>query len=302
MPVSTAATFSQIFRAESYSAVEYSFDTVPDRRGLMVGGKQGFLVSVGQFAAGLPFAADWMWAVQHFTAVVHPDAYLLRADCRAEEVIAITLYCRFPMEPDDHVFLRYMDAARPFAWTGPSPASIAATLGLPGPRGICFRVDENGHRQTALYYRVEADNASLPPDVLPQLVRVCRLPEGLAETISADIHALYPPGPVGVIGVDGGEDGRAEALKFDPANVPVSKAITFLGTKHVSAARIADLSSVARSLRAQWVSYLGAKYGAEGFAGWRVYFSVRPNLLAVPLVPRIVVERSAFPTYQLPHY
>jgi len=302
VPIFTSAIFSQIFRAEAYSVVEYSFDAAPDRRGVMVGGKPGFLTAVQQFAAGLPFAADWTWSTQRFTELVRPDAFLLRCDCRAEEIMAITLYCRFPMEPDDNAFCRYMRAARPFTWTGPSPGAIAALLGVPGPRGIGFRVDATGDRQTALYYRVQADTGKLPPEVLPQLVRVCGLPESLAETIGADIHSLYPPGPVGVIGVDCGEDGWAKALKFDPANVPLSKALSFLGARLASVARMEELSSVARSLRAQWVSYLGAKYGAEGFAGWRVYFSVRPDLLPGPLLPRIVVERSANPTFHLPHY
>jgi hypothetical protein len=302
MAIFNPADFSQLFRTEAYAGVEYSFDATAGRFGVMVGGKQGFLRAVEWLASGLPFAADWAWTVQRFTALVNPDAFLLRVDCQRETITALTLYSRFPAEPDCATFRRYMQAARPFEWRGPEPGAVAAVLGVPGPRGIAFRVNTRMEPQTAVYYRVPAETVDLSSTVLPRLVEVCGLPETLSGRIGADIHALYPRGPVGVVGMDSGQGGCTPALKFNPANVPLSKAISFLSAKQAPAEMIAKISEVANSLRAQWMSYLGAKYNAEGFAGWRAYFSVRPDMLNAPLLPAIVLERSAVPTFHLPHY
>lgn len=298
----SASTFAHVFRAEAYIGVEYSFDDQSDCCSVMVAGKAGFMDQVQRFAAGLPFVADWAWAMKRFTDYVHPDAYLLRLDHRSEQISAMTLYCRFPIEPDKLAFKQCISMARPLEWSGPSPDLIASSLGLAGPRGIGFRIDTVGNYHSALYYRLTTETTQLDTAMLPELVQACGLPADLATSIAGDIRPFYRSMPVGVIGVDAGSGGVAKALKFDPANVPLRQAFAFLAGKGVSRLRIAELSRIAGTLRAEWLSYLGIKYGPNGFAGWRVYFSVQPSLLSPPLATRLVIERSAIPTLRLPHY
>lgn len=294
--------FARIFRVEALAGVEYSFDEIGDRHGTMVAGKPGFIPLVQEFASGLVFAGDWAWAMRRFTEVVRPDAYLLRVDCHYEEILAVTLYCRYPFEPNDELFNETMRCARPFQWSGPSPGVVAAKLHLSGPRGIAFRVDRNAKGKVAVYYKLAAETTSLDQTVLSGLLEACGLPAELAVLINDDIRGLYPRGPVGVLGVDCGHEGVVNALKFNPANVPFRQAFDFLSRKSAPQTRLSELKRIAHSLRAHFVSYLGVKYGPSGFAGWRGYFSVQPSLLLSPLAIPLVVERSAMPTLRLPHY
>jgi hypothetical protein len=300
--MSSAREFARIFSAQATFGVEYSFEADKDRDGIMIAGKPPFIHRLEQLATQLPYAGDWSWAVRRFSDYVHPDAYLVRVDCHADEIVALTLYCRFPKEPTDAEFEKAMTAARPLRWGGPSPSVIAAPLGVPGPRGIGFRVDLAASCKTALYYKVATQTKHVPASVLPDLVQRCGFPLDLAPLIDGDIRSLYPPGPVGVIGVDSDAANRAGALKFDPANVPLQRAFTFLAGKGASRRRIAELTQIADSLRAVWLSYLGIKYGPKGFSGWRVYFSTRPSLLSSPTATRVVVESIPLPTLRLPHY
>jgi hypothetical protein len=302
MRVPSAFSFSQLFRHEAQAAVEYSFDDAVDRQGVMIGMSNLPADRLRSFAADLPFAGDWLWAIERFRDAARPDAFLLRADFRSDRVTALTLYSRFPSEPSDETFHRLLRTAAPFRWTGPSPAAAASVLHVIGPRGIGFRVNATGLCRTSIYFRVPAAAPELKGETLQELCAVSGLPPELAMKIGEDVHDLYTPGPVGVIGLDDGPDGRAGALKFDPANVPLQKAFAFVARKKAAPSSLARLAATSRALRASSASYLGIKYGVNGFSGWRMYFSLRPGLLAVPFAPRTITERSQLPTYHLPHY
>jgi hypothetical protein len=296
------AEFAQAFRDQAYAGLEYSYDEVESRRSMTVAGKPGFAVRAARFAASLRFAADWAWAVQQFTSFVRPDAYLLRVDSRAEEIIALTLYCRFPIEPVDSEFDASAIYLRPLQWQGPTPSRIALVLGVPGPRGIGVRVNKKGQFSTALYYAVGSPTIHLARDTLTQLVDLCGLPPHLTDTILEDVRELYNPGPVGVIGIDSAGLSSGNALKLNPANVPLDRAFKFLKRKLVPDRRITQIAQIAGSLRAIWTSYFGCKYSATGFDGWRLYFSTQPGLTSAPAAPRISVEKICRPTIRLPHY
>ena len=302
MASEAAAEFARIFREELSSQMEYSIDEAEGRHGTMVPGKEGFPTRVQRLAAVLPFAAEWAWGFRRFAEHVRPDAYLLRVDWSGGEALAVTSYCRFPFEPRDDAFSDAIARARPMRWSGPSPRAVGEVLGVAGPRGVAFRVDRAGAVRTALYYRVEADRSRLDPETCRELVRACGLDVDLADLILDDVRSLFPPGPVGVIGIDDGQDGVAGALKLDPANVPLRAASAFLADKGAPSKATGRVLRLAEILRARWLSYLGAKYGPGGFAGWRAYFSHEPARLAPAGSFRIASGRRATPTLRLPHY
>lgn len=299
---SEAAEFTRIFREELCFNLEYSLDEDETRHGTMVPGKDGFMERIQRFAAVLPVVSEWAWAVRRFAEHVRPDAYLLRTDWAGSEALAVTVYCRFPHEPRDVSFFDAVARAWPMGWSGPSPQAVGETLGVAGPRGIAFRVDRSGANRTAVYYKLSEDRTWLDPETCHDLVRACGLAEELAELILADVKSLYPPGPVGVIGMDDGPGGVVGALKLDPSNVLLRTALGFLSGKGVPAVATSRVARLAEALRARWLSYLGAKYGPEGFAGWRAYFSYEPFRLAPAGSFRISSERHAVPTLRLPHY
>ncbi|MFN0128334.1 MAG: hypothetical protein ACKV19_16800 [Verrucomicrobiales bacterium] len=300
--MTTAADFCQLFRIEASGGVEYSYDSVGSRHGVMISGSSAMLDRVGQFASGLPYAGDWAWAMRRFSGNVRPDAFLLRIDCSGERVAGLTLYCRFPTVLTDESFDLALSTARPFQWLGPAPSILATTLGVPGPRGVGFRVSEDGEHKTALYFKLGGNSRSLGSEPLAQLATHCGLPEELAQTIREDIQGLYPQGPIGVVGFDSSDTSGKTTLKFDPANVPLRQTFNFLRGKGTDEQRISELTDTADSLRAMWVSYLGVKYNAQGFVGWRVYFSVKPGRVPAPDAPSISVGRGESPTIPLPHY
>jgi len=240
--------------------------------------------------------------MRRFANHVRPDSYLLRADWRGGEAEGVTLYCRFPREPRDDEFVMALARAGPLCWGGPPPSVLAAALGVPGPRGVGVRVDRAGRCQVAAYFRIPASVAALSAQTVDAVVGACGLPGTLAPEIRRDVHALYVGGTVGVVGVGPGPAGPAMTLKLNPPNVPVGRAFTFLNARGAPAARLEAIASVVRSLRAELVNYLGVRYDACGFAGWRVYLSVAPGSFPIAGGVRLAVEHSGIPTRRLPHY
>lgn len=299
MPLPLASDFALAFRRAAWQGVEYSIDDDPRRHAVTVAGSAGFENQVRDFAAKLPFAAAWAWAIERFVEHVRPDSYLLRVDWQGECALAATLYCRFPLEPDSIKFAAAMRAAHPVRWAGPDPGAVAAALGVPGPRGVGLRVIATGSVSSAAYFRIPEIRRADGSRVLGAVNQVLQFPAPLTESIEADLRGLsYTSG--GVVGIGTDEQGCL-CLKLNPPNVATARAIEFLRVKGARSARIDAINKLAISLRASSLSYLGVRYTENGFKGWRAYLSLESYRIAAPMQPRITLERGALPTLRLPH-
>jgi hypothetical protein len=299
VPPSLPSSFALAFGRAAWRGVEYSVDDDPRRHAVTVAGSTSFIDIVRGFAGGLPFATGWTWGIDRFVEQVRPDAYLFRVDWQGEHPVAVTLYCRFPIEPDSSAFAAAMRAAYPIPWEGPDPGIAAAALGIPGPRGVGLRVVATGSCSAAVYFRVPEIRPAEANSVLAAVVEALHLPLHLAEAVQEDLRGLSSTSG-GVVGIGTDAEGVV-SLKLNPPNVPTARAFAFLLDKGAHEARIDAISNLAISLRAASLSYLGVRYGADGFTGWRAYLSLEPYRIAVPMIPRITLERGAFPTLRLPH-
>ncbi len=297
MPV--GVYFQQLFRTVLSRQVEYSYSQDEEGFTTMIPLQHDRLAQVWDFSHVLPFAGEWAWSVRRFAGEIHPDTFLFRLDWRQNEPIAVTLYCRFPSEPDELEFKRAINHAQPFHWHGPSPSAIASSLGLSGPRGIAFRATRSGSMRTALYFRSEEHSGSAWSRRLLDLLASCSYPQDLALLIEDHVRQLYRPGPIGVIGLDDGEDGVPSSLKFDPADVPLVKTFAWLAQIGVPANRIAALRRIAIGLRAEYVTYAGAQYSREGVSGWRVYLACEPGYSRVPGHMSVGSQRTLRPARRL---
>jgi len=252
--------------------------------------KQDLLSQVVELAKKISFAGQWAWSIQRFARAIHPDQFLFRVDWHHNEPTAVTLYCRFPSEPSTSEFQKAISIARGFSWNGPDPSAIGLSLGVDGPRGIAFRVTNKGNLLTALYFRSEQHSGPSWAERLAAFLATCQYPEGLASMIEGHLKELYRPGPVGVIGLDEGQNGVPRAVKFDPPNVPLSVTFDFLARVGVSSARINALMTIAAGLRAESVTYAGVQYGYEGFSGFRLYFACEPSYARKPVRQRIALN------------
>jgi len=300
--MSPALRFQQVFGGVLARHVEYSYTDRADSMTTMIPLRMNRLPDVIALAEDIPFAAEWSWAIARFAAAVEPDELLFRLDWERESLTGLTLYCRFPSEPGAADFRQAMRLVRPFTWNGPDPSSVAESLGLAGPRGVAFRATSAGRRRAAVYFRSDEHAGPSWIERLPALLAACGFGQGLASTIETDLKALYNPGPVGVIGVDDGQDGVAGALKFDPSNVSLRAALAFLARTGVAAARLVDLKRIAVGLRADAATYVGVQYGPDRYEGFRLYFACEPGAARVP--GRIEVSRPPHlrAVRRLPHY
>jgi hypothetical protein len=82
---------------------------------------------------------------------------------------------------------------------------------------------------------------------------------------------------MGVIGIDPGQGGAAAAVKLNAANVPVRTALAFIQRKDASRSRIHAVNALSNVCRMRHVSYVGMKYSAAGFRGWKIYLSTLPR-------------------------
>lgn len=300
--MSPGLLFQQLFRDVLARQVEYSYCETEDSVTTMVPLKSDRLSRVFELANAIEFAGDWAWSVERFANAARPEDFLFRVDWLRDEPTAVTLYCRFPVEPDAGGFQRAIGFSRPFTWNGPDPVAVARALSVPGPRGIAFRATRKGNLRTAVYFRTEHHAGASWGERLAALLAACQYPPELASTIESDLKELYQPGPVGVIGVDDGQGGIPGALKFDPASVPSEVALTFLARMGLPAARINALRDVAIGLRAESVTYAGVQYGSNGFSGWRLYFACEPGFARRPGAAAIESARNLRPVRRLPHH
>jgi hypothetical protein len=294
--------FHRLFRSVSAQSVEYSFAAADDVVTTMIPLTADLLPAVSRFAAELRFAGQWAWSVERFARAVDPNAYLFRVDWYQARPKALTLYCRFHTEPQGDEFSRAMMHADPFSWDGPSSDRVGAALDTPGPRGIAFRVSEKGTLRCALYYRSDAHAGRALSERLPELLDACSYPAELAGVIESCLRPLYQPGPIGVVGIDNGTNGTAGALKFDPANVPLTAGFLCLAQIGVAERRLAELKRVAIGLRARSATYLGIQFSGEGVSGWRFYLGCEPGKVQVPGGAALVTQQTLRPARRLPHY
>jgi hypothetical protein len=272
VPILTPRVRSALFANVEFSVSDDARDSTT-----MIPARPGVLEELREWAATCAFADDWWVAVERLTRAVRPDAALFRVDWSGAAPQAFTWYARFPVAPSDEGFHEALRVARPFHWTGPSPQSVAAALGCPGPRGVGLRADAAGNQRTAVYYRLFLEHAPEGVPDLAAVVQACGLPPEGAAVIADDLRSLGTNPNVEVVGVDQGSDGAAGALKFNPGDVPVGVALRFLASKGATACGLRRVASLATGLGARALSYLGLKYNRSGFAGWRAYFSVEPS-------------------------
>ena len=132
-------------------------------------------------------------------------------------------------------------------------------------------------------------------DALPELVKTCGLPAGLERAVRSDMAMVCGPGPVGVVGVDGGRDGSAAAIKLDAEAVPSAWAMQFLAARNVTAGRLAQLREMLLRVGSRHLGYLGLKYTGQGFAGWKMYVPLQPRLVRAAAVPQLEVNQWTQP-------
>jgi hypothetical protein len=283
--------FSRIFRHDLYQRLEYSADEASDEMGTMVAGDSTLLPRIWTFANLLSFGRDWAKSVRDFVEFVKPIIYLFRVNWQERKATNISIYCRLLDHLSDNTLSEALECTRLFQWAGPSPQRIGEILGIGGPTGIGLRINNDGQCHTAMYYRVGMFLPEFRVRALKSLVECCGFPDEVASCISVDMATIYPPSPVGVVGIDSGKDSIAANLKLDPAEVSLRKAFAFISRYGATSARIAQLASITHHLRMSHVSYIGTKYNRDGFAGWKLYWSIQPRLQAPALGPILDINQ-----------
>ena len=180
------------------------------------------------------------------------------------------------------------------------PSRVASALGLSGPRGVALRIGRDGAARTALYFRLQRQAGPDAPVCFESIFDAAGLSGDGAAHASADFALLGASGQVEVIGIDGAA-GSAGAVKVDVADVPVSVALRLLSTRGADDAQCQHVARLATSLRARALGYLGLKYSATSFDGWRAYFTTEPVRVR-PAAGVRLVEQGASGKLRAPHY
>jgi hypothetical protein len=287
---------------ESASNVEYSIDHREGVQGITVPLRGDVGTALARVAAAARLPGTWLSTVQRLIAAMLPNAILLRIDTDGRRIGALTAYLRFPQEPAAPALQALLGATSRLQVRPDTLAALAQALGCPGARGIGIRTGAEGDQRLAVYFRVERDVHGFGAAALQQLAGALGWPDDACGPIARDLRALHPGGSVGVIGVDVADDGDIAALKCDPANVPLARALPFLQQQGASPERIDACLSLCRALRARTLSYVGVKYDRSGFAGWRLYFSYRPHGAARNGQPALLIDTPGTAALRMPHY
>lgn len=287
---------------ESASNVEYSIDHRQGVQGITVPLRGDVGTALARVAAAARLPGTWLSTVQRLIAAMLPNAILLRIDTDGRRIGALTAYLRFPQEPAAPALQALLGATSRLQVRPDAVAALAQALGCPGVRGLGIRAGVDGDERLALYFRVERDVHGFGAAALQQLTGALGWPDDAGAPIARDLRALHPGGSVGVIGVDVAADGDIAALKCDPANVPLARALPFLQQQGASAERIDACLSLCRALRARTLSYVGVKYDRSGLAGWRLYFSCRPHGAARNGQPSLLIDTPGTAALRMPHY
>jgi hypothetical protein len=291
-----------LLRYEAATNVEWSFDSRPDAHGCMIPLNAFSSEQVERVAAFLPSAGTWCMATRRLVAAIVPDAMLLRLTRIRNELDDLTVYLRFPDEAAGRDIEDIVSSACLLRTRAALLDSFAKELKMAGARGIGLRVDAGGKMRLAVYFHVHQPISRFGPNLVRNLLTLCGWPEVRHEEIESDLRPLYLGGSLGVVGIDLNESGDVEALKFDPANVPLSVAAKLIAAKKSDAWCMETLYLMARTMRALSVSYLGVKYGQNGFQGWRLYFSSQPSRLAAPGRMHLNVRSQRESLSRMPHY
>jgi hypothetical protein len=287
---------------ESAANVEYSIDHRQGVQGITVPLRGDVGTALAGIAAAARLPGTWLSTVQRLIAAMLPNAILLRIDTDGRRIGALTAYLRFPQEPAAPALQALLGATSRLQVRPDTLAALAQALGCPGARGIGIRTSAEGDQRLAVYFRVERDVHGFGAAALQQLAGALGWPDDACAPIARDLRALHPGGSVGVIGVDIADDGDIAALKCDPANVPLARALPFLQQQGAGPERIEACLSLCRALRARTLSYVGVKYDRSGLAGWRLYFSYRPHGAARNGQPALLIDTPGIAALRMPHY
>jgi len=279
--------------------VEYSIDHRPGVHGITVPLRGAIHAELGRVAAAAGFPGTWLSTVSRLLDAMLPDTVLLRIDTDGLRIGALTAYLRFTREPEAATLQALLAAASRLA-AQPAPlAALAQALRCPGARGLGVRTGVDGAERLSVYFRVERDLQSFGADTVRDLADVFGWPGAHCAELAQALRALHPGGSVGVIGTDLDAGGAPQTLKCDPANVPLARALPFLLAHGADMERCLALC---RTLRARTLSYLGVKYDATGFAGWRAYFSCRPHGPSRNGQPALLTDTRGSAAQRMPHY
>ena len=285
--------FTSCFRLHLVQYVEYSFDADGRRLGTMIFGDRKFLSELESFVAPFPFAHEWSRAMRTFADAVRPVSFLFKVDWDGPQALSFSLYCRFIDNLSAEQLSAALGDSAATAWGGPKPQDIGHALGTDWPHGMGLRVLRDGRFHAAVYNRVSMPATEFRLKALPELVDVCGLPAEIGRAVGVDMASVHRPGPVGVIGVDGGADRRAAALKLDAEAVPAIWALRFVESRGASRVRVAQLGQIVRSLGLRCLGYLGLKYTAEGFDSWKIYVPMQPRLGRPAGAPHLNINQWA---------
>lgn len=291
-----------LLRCEAASNVEWSFDARPGVHACTIPLKAFASEQVPRLAAFLPSAGSWGMAAQRLIAAIMPDAMLLRVTRIRRMIDDLTVYLRFHHEARGQAMADVVSRACSLRVKAGLLDRFAEKLKTPGVRGIGLRVDAGGEMRLAAYFHVHQPVASFGPDLVGDLLNLCGWPEAGRHEIEADLRSLYTGGSLGVVGIDLDRSGGVQALKFDPANVPLAAAGRLLAARRSDPWNTEMLYRTARAMRALSVSYLGVKYGHGGFQGWRLYFSSQPSRHAAPARIQINLRSPRESLSRMPHY
>lgn len=278
--------FAAIFGADAARQVEFSFSARADTYGTGIpGAGAGFWERVRRFAAPCAFAGAWVRAVDRLLSRLQPPSFFFKVDWAHERALRITIYFRFEAPVDEAALHGALAEAAPLVWAGPPAHRLGRCLGEPAPFIIGFRTGLDGH-QVAMYYRIRATRARFMAASLPALARELSLPPTLPETVAGTLDGVFGFGAPSIIGIDSARGAEPGQLKLDVAGVPVSDALHWISAHGAGSERIHALGAIARAMRIEMLSYCGAKVGAEGMLGWKLYMPARPTA-RIAAAPRI---------------
>lgn len=268
--------FASIFGADATRQVEFSFSPLAGVYGTGIpGAGPEFWSRVRHFARPFTFARSWVQAVDRLLLRLQPPSFFFKVDWGDERALRITIYFRFEAPADELDLRAALADASPLAWNGPSPHRLGRCLGEPAPFIVGFRTGLDGH-QVAMYYRVRAPREHVITEGLPALARELSLPATVPETVRATLAGVVGFGAPSIVGVDSPRDGELAELKLDVAGVTIADALYWIRRHGADAKRVHTLAATARRLRIEVLSYCGAKVGAGGMLGWKLYMPVRP--------------------------